>query len=72
MPNVFKALTSIAAWTLFIGSWLMVLVTLIAMGVRGDLFSADALGINDAIAFALAMTGTVLAAVVVMIRKKLE
>jgi hypothetical protein len=72
MPNIFKALTSIGAWMLFIGSWLMVLITLIAMGVRGDLFSSDALGLKDAIAFGLAMAGTVLAAVVVLIRKKLE
>ena len=72
MPDIFKALASIAAWTLFIGAWLMVLITLIAMGIRGDLFSSEALGLKDAVAFALSMGGMVLAAVVMLIRKKLE
>ena len=72
MPDIFKALATIAAWTLFIGSWLMLLATSIAMGIRGDLFSSEALGMADAVAFALSMGGIVLAVVVMKLRKGLE
>jgi hypothetical protein len=72
MPPIFKALATIAAWALFIGAWLIILVTLIAMGIRGDLFSSEALGLKDAIAFALSIVGMVLSVVVMILRKKME
>ena len=72
MPQIFKALASISAWALFIGGWLIILVTLIAMGIRGDLFSSEALGLKDAVAFALSMAGIVLSVVVMKLRHMLE
>jgi uncharacterized membrane protein len=72
MPPIFKALATISAWTLFICGWLMLLGTTIGMGVRGDLFSTEVLKIGDAIAFALAGVGIVLAVVVMILRKKME
>jgi len=72
MPPIFKALASIAAWTLFIGAWLILLATSIAMGIRGDLFSSEALGLKDAVAFALSMAGIVLSVVVMKLRHMLE
>ncbi len=72
MPNIFKALATITAWILWICGLAMAIITLTAMGIRGDLFSSEALKIADAVSFALAAGMTFLAVAVMLIRKKLE
>jgi len=72
MPDIFKALATITAWILWICGLATAIITLIAMGVREELFSSEALGLNDAVALALAAGMAFLAVVVMLIRKKLE
>jgi len=72
MPSIFKALATITAWILWISGLLMALVTLICMGIRGDLFSTDVLQLADAAAFALAGGFAFLAVVVMRLRQKME
>ena len=72
MPSAFKVLATITAWLLWIGGLAMAIITLIAMGYRDALFTSDALGINDAAAFALAAGMVFLAVVVMLFRHKME
>jgi hypothetical protein len=72
VPDIFKALASITAWILWICGLAMAVITLIAMSFRDVLFSSAALGLNDAVAFALAAGMVFLAVVVMLIRNKLE
>ena len=72
MPDVFKVIASITAWLLWICGIALAIITLIAMGYREALFTSDALGINDAAAFALAAGMVFLAVVVMLFRHKME
>jgi uncharacterized membrane protein len=41
MPDIFKALSSIMAWVMFIGGLIMLASTLIVNAVAGNLYSVD-------------------------------
>ena len=72
MISTFKVLASITAWLLWICGLALGIITLIAMGYRDVLFTSDALGRNDAVAFALAAGMVFLGVVVMLIRQKME
>jgi hypothetical protein len=72
MPPTFKGLASITAWILWISGLVMALATLICMGIRGDLFSTEALPMADAATFALAGGFAFLAVVAMRLRQKME
>jgi hypothetical protein len=73
MPPIFKALATIMAWVL----WIVALVmgfSAFALGIiRGDLFSADVLTPTSyAVFWAVALAYGIGAAVVMVLRKKME
>jgi hypothetical protein len=73
MPPIFKALATIMAWILWICAFVLGFGTL-AMGIiRGDLFNADmAPPVVYAAMFAVAGFYAIVAAVVMLLRKKME
>ena len=73
MPQIFKALASILVWVLWLAGMVMGLGTL-AMGLMaGHLFNpAEAAPMSYAVHFAVSLAFGIGAAVVMLIRKKLE
>jgi hypothetical protein len=73
MPPVFKALATIAAWTLFISAWLFALGTLVTGILTGVLFTAGKEGWADVFAyFVLAIVCITLSVFVMKLRRSLE
>ena len=72
MPPIFKALTSIMAWGLWIGSWIMVTCTIIAGFMNDKCFGSEPLPMVFPAMFALGLALGVGSIVVMLIRKKLE
>ena len=73
MPPIFKALASIAAWTLFIAGWLFALTNLVFGILTGVLFTVGAEGWVEVFAyFVLAIVCATLSVVVMRLRQKME
>jgi len=72
MPDIFKALASITAWTMFIVFWVMGLSTFIMGLVTGVLYSSQPMPIAFPLSFAVALAYGVGAVVVMILRKKME
>ena len=72
MPPIFKALASIMAWGLWIGAWLMILSTLTSAIISGRLFGTEAPPMVFPVSLAVGLAFGIGAAVVMLIRKKLE
>jgi hypothetical protein len=73
MPPIFKALATIAAWTLFIAGWLFALTNLVFGIYTGVLFTVGAKGWAEVFAyFVLAIVCATLSVVVMRLRQKME
>jgi len=72
MPQVFKPLTSIMAWTFWITAWLMGLGALIMGLVSNTLFGDEPTPVIIPIFFALALAYGFLSVVIMRIRQKME
>jgi hypothetical protein len=73
MPDIFKALATITAWTLFIGAWLFALINLVVGIITGVLFTTGAKGAFEVFAyFVLAIVCVTLSVVVMRLRQKME
>ena len=72
MPPVFKGLTSIMAWILWISALVLGFGSLIMGIARKDLFGGAAPPMVYAAMFAVAGFYAIVAAMVMMIRKKME
>ena len=72
MPPIFKALTSIMAWGLWIGAWLMILSTLTAAISSGRLFGTEAPPMVFPVSLAVGLAFGIGAAVVIRLRQKME
>jgi len=72
MPPIFKGLTSIMAWILWICALVLGFGSLIMGIMRGDLFGGEAPPMVYAAMFAVAGFYAIVAAMVMMIRKKME
>ena len=72
MPPIFKALASIMAWGLWIGSWVMVLSILTANITSGRLFGAEPPPMVVPVSFAVALAQGIGAVVVMRLRQKME
>lgn len=72
MPPIFKALTSIAAWILWICALVMGFSTFIMGIVNGDLYGSEAVPLVYPVSFAVAAFYGVAAVVVMFLRKKME
>ena len=73
MPQIFKALTSITAWTLFIVGWVFALVNVVLGIIYEMLFTVGAEGWTEIFAyFGLAVVCVTLSAVVMRLRQKME
>ncbi len=70
MPNVFKALASIAAWVLFIGGLIGILVTSISASINIGLVSPPDLA--HSLGWILSSVQVTLAVVIMILRKKME
>lgn len=73
MPNIFKALASITAWTLFILSAIALIrgyVTMLASYAGVEIMPAGASPVEFVLPFSVA--GLVLSVVVMVLRKKME
>ena len=72
MPPIFKALTSIAAWVLWICAFVMGFSTFIMGIINEDLYGSEAVPLVYPISFAVAAFYGVAAVVVMFLRKKME
>ncbi len=73
MPEKFKALTTIVAWTLFIVGWLVLLIGVLIMpSIEGTLFAGEAPPVIFWVAFASAIGTLTLSVVVMKLRQMLE
>ena len=73
MPPIFKTLANITVWTLWVGSWVLLLSTLVMGFVRGQLFSAEAVPpFSYVMFFGLAMVCAILSVCAMKLRKMLE
>ena len=72
MPDIFKALASITAWTMFVVFWVMGLSTFIMGLVTGALYGAQPMPMQFPVSFAVSLAFGVGAVVVMIMRKKIE
>ncbi len=73
MPQIFKALATVGAWTLFIAGWLFALINLVVGILTGVLFTVGEKGAWEVFAyFVLAIVCVPLSVLVMKLRKKLE
>ena len=72
MPDIFKALASITAWTMFIVFWVMGLSTFIMGLISGALYGSQPAPLVLPVFFAVALANGVGAVVVMILRKKME
>jgi hypothetical protein len=72
MPDIFKALASIMAWGLWIGSWVMLICTLTAGFMNDKFFGSEALPMVFPALFAVSLALGVGSVVVMVLRKKME
>ena len=72
MPDIFKALASIAAWALFIIAWVIGLSTF-AMGiVNGVLYGDEPVPMVFPVFFAVSIACLLSSVIVMILRKKME
>ena len=72
MPQIFKALTTIMAWVLWISALVMGFSVLIMGIIRGELYGSARVPMSDWAGFAIALTFAIGSVVVMKIRKTLE
>jgi len=73
MPPIFKALATITAWTLFIGGWIVALMTTVEGIIGGQMWTLGAEGEEFMFAWmALAFVCLTLSVVVMKLRQMLE
>jgi vacuolar-type H+-ATPase subunit I/STV1 len=72
MPSIFKALATIMAWILWICGLVMGFSTFIMGIVNGDLYGSEAVPMVYPVGFAVALAYGIGAAVVMLLRKKME
>ena len=72
MPQIFKALASIMVWILWLSGLVMGFSTLVLGIMAGHLFSTEVTPMSYLVGFAVALAYGIGAAVVMLIRKKLE
>ena len=72
MPDIFKALASITAWTMFVVFWVMGLSTFVMGLVNGYLYGSEPAPMAIPTFFAVALAFGIGAVVVMILRKKME
>ena len=72
MPDVFKALATILAWTMFVVFWVMGLSTFVVGLVTGRLYGPEPVPMVMPVSFAVSLAFAVGAVVVMILRKKME
>jgi hypothetical protein len=72
MPQIFKALTTIMAWVLWISALVMGFSVLIMGIIRGELYGSAPVPMSDWAGFAIALAFAIGSVVVMKIRKTLE
>lgn len=72
MPQIFKALASVAVWTLWIVAWIIGLSTLCMGVVRGTLFGAQSPPLSVWVGLTIAIVSMLLSVVAMKLRKTLE
>ena len=72
MPPIFKSLTTIMAWVLWIIALVMGFSTFITGVISGDLYGPEALSLAYPASFAVAGFYAIAAVVVMILRKKME
>ena len=72
MPEKFKALASITAWTMFIVFWVMGLSTFLKGLISGALYGGEPVPLVIPVSFAVALAYGVGAVVVMRLRQKME
>ena len=72
MPQSFKALATILAWTAFIISWIAGLTTTASAIVNGAMFSSEPMPFLYQLGWLSSMLWGVAAVVVMVLRKKME
>lgn len=72
MPPVFKALTTIMAWTFWIVAWVVGLSTLIMGIINGDLYGTQPVPMSYWAGFAVAIAYGIGAVVMMKLRQMLE
>ena len=72
MPEKFKALASITAWTMFIVFWVMGLSTFLMGLITGALYGGEPVPLVFPVSIAVALAYGVGAVVVMRLRQKME
>ena len=72
IPDIFKALASITAWTLFIASWVTALTTMVSSIAGGCMFGTEPPPMVVPVFYLVALAEAVSAVVVMILRKKME
>ena len=72
MPDKFKALASITAWTMFIVFWVMGLSTFVMGLINGHLYGSEPAPMAYSALFAVTVAFGIGAVVVMILRKKME
>ena len=73
MPQIFKALATITAWTLFVLGWLVLLIGVLIMpAIEGVIFAGTAPPVIFWIGFAAAIGTLTLSVVLMKLRQMLE
>jgi hypothetical protein len=72
MPDIFKALATVAAWVLWICAFVMGFSTFIMGIVNGDLYGSEPVPLAYTASFAVAAFYGVAAVVIMILRKKME
>ena len=73
MPQIFKALTTVGVWGLYVGGWLSALLTFIFGGIIGGAaFSTSPVPASYYAGYAVAIGFAFAAGFLMLVRKKLE
>jgi hydrogenase/urease accessory protein HupE len=72
MPQIFKALASVAAWSLWIIAWVIGISSLVHGIIIGELFGPKPPAMSFLVAFAIALGYAIGSIIIVVLRKKLE
>jgi len=73
MPQIFKALTTVGVWGLYVGAWLSALLTFIFGGIIGGAaFSTEPVPPSYYAGYAVAIGFAFAAGFMMIVRKKLE
>ena len=73
MPQIFKAMTTVGVWGLYVGAWLSALLTFIVGGIIGGAaFSTSPVPMSYFAGYAVSIGFAFAAGFLILVRKKLE